>query len=202
MVRVPPVMPPLPETAELFVYHEPFGSIFDTLSEATSHLAGFRFLRALPLVISPFVPEKGANVVDNTESIAVPFDSSSVARYLIVAVGYSAVVLDGYVKVSLKEQHTTIPGNGALVEPGCYFKRNNNDLINPIVRRRYSPTGLRWAVTSVQIPATPNAIDPPSEQPRMLSVAPLTNYDILLEWDKVKLNAVLVMEAWQPDIKA
>lgn len=200
-IRIPPIPPALPEVSEFFVLHEPFAALFDALADGSNHLAGCRFLRSIPVVFSPFVPLRGANAVDSSEVHSVPFTSSSAARFLFVAVGYSAVNSGGYVKVSLREQHATIPGNGALVDPGCYWRRSSNDLVNPVRNRIYQPKGLQWAHTGLSRPASVDSGDPASEQPRMLVLEPHTAYDLKLEWDDVKLNAILTCEAWQSEVE-
>lgn len=200
MPRIPPDLPALPATRETFVQHEPFSSIFDSLADGCNYLAGFRFLRVVPVIVAPFVRTRNGNTVDTVHTRAVRFTTSSLARYLFVAVGYSKVARDGYVNAVLKAAHTTIPGGGAVVDPGCRFVRANNDLANPIEDREYAPTGLQWSHTGFNVPPSVLITDPINQRPRMLNCAALQDVDVVLTWDDIKLNAVLIAEAWRPNV--
>ena len=198
-MRVPPFPPALPDRAELRPLHDPFGSLFETFADFANHLAGFQFLRVVPVIISPFVRDTNTTVAA-VQTRAIRFTTSEFGRCAIVALGYSAVKAGGYVKASVREAHTTIPGAGAVIDPGCYWKRSNNDLQNPVQDHAYRPAGLRWTLTGQQYPPTISATDPVAVRPRMLKIPRSADVDLVLEWDKLKLNAVLLIEAWRANV--
>lgn len=200
MPRIPPVLGSLPETQETFVQREPYATIFDALADGCNYFAGFRFLRCVPVIVAPFVRTRRGNTADVEHTRAIRFTTSSLARYIFVAVGYSKVSADGYVNAVLREAHSTIPGAGDIIDPGCRFVRANNDLPNPIEDREYAPTGLKWAHSGFAVPPSVLPTDAIGQRPRMLNCVALTDVDVVLTWDAIKLNAVLVAEAWRPNV--
>lgn len=200
MVRIPPTIGDLPNLNEVFVQHEPYSTVFDALADGCNHLAGFQFLRIVPVIVAPFRRARNVNVVDGAHERSIRFTTSSLGRYLFVAVGYSAVAAGAFVKCYVREAHTTIPGAGAVIDPGCQFSRANNDLRNPIENRQYVPKGLQWSHTGFTVPPSVNVADPISQRPRMLNCTALQDTDVTIKWDAIKLNAVLVLEAWRPNV--
>lgn len=200
MVRIPPVLPTLPNYGEAFVLHEPFSTLFDTVADVCNHLAGFQFLRAVPVIVTPFRRTRTGNDVHAETTRAIRFTTSPLARFLFVAAGYSAVHAGGRVKFAARQAHATIPGAGAVIDPGCLFLRANNDLPNPVQDRVYVPTGLQWAHSGFTSPPSVNAGDPVSQRPRMLNVTPSTDVDLCVTWEDIALNAVHVFEAWRPNV--
>jgi hypothetical protein len=200
MPRIPPVLPRLPDLNEVKVQHEPYSTIFDSLADGCNYLAGFKFLRTVPVIVAPFVRTRDGNAVDEAHERAIRFTTSSLARFLFVAVGYSAVRAGGFVNVVLRHAHATIPGAGAVIDPGCRFVRANNDLTNPVQDRAYAPSGLQWSHTGQSAPPAANVADPITQRPRVLNCAALQDVDVVVSWDDVKLNALLIAELWRPNV--
>ena len=200
MPRIPPVFARLPDLGEVKVQHEPYSTIFDALADGCNFLAGFQFLRTVPVIVAPFVRTRDGNAVDAVHERAIRFTTSSLARYLFVAVGYSRVNAGGFVNVVLREAHATTPNAGDLIDPGCRFLRANNDLTNPIQDRVFTPSGLQWSTTGLNVPPAADVADPIAQRPRMLNCGPLQDVDCMIKWENVKLCAVLIVEAWRPNV--
>lgn len=200
MVRIPPALPLLPDRSESFVLREPFANIFEGIADGANYLAGFLFLRVTSIVVAPYVPARNSNTpVSALNTRCVRLTTSALGRYLFVALGYSAVRADAYVTATTRAAHNSNPGTGAIRDPGCSWYRSNGDLPNPVEDRVWQPLGLKWTHTGLREPPSVVAGDPIATRPRMLHISPNTATDVVLKWDDIKLNSILLCEAWKPN---
>lgn len=194
----------LPLAQESYIKQPTAGTIFHALAQYCNHLQRYRFLRILPLIIKPFVENTDGNTVPSSDTtIYVPFRTTSYTTELFIAVGISALDRDGEILVKVREAPAFVGGNaspatGAVIDPGCYWRQNNGDLIDPVQDGDYVLRGLRWSPNGFRSPPSVDAADPVSESPRVLKALPGTDIELEFTWKKVCLNSVLIAERFVP----
>lgn len=200
MVRIRQDLPALPERSETFPLHEPFSSVFEALADNANHLAGYRFLRCTPVIVAPFTPDTSADTQADT-TVHASWVPSEFSRYLFVAVGYSRLGDDtATISLSLRQAHATTPGSGAIIDPGCQWKKSNGNLVAPIEHDVYKPSALQWAHTGLRVPNAVNVADPPANVPRMLHCHTAVEVELALVWKEVTVNSVLIWEAYRAEV--
>lgn len=200
-------MPPAPDRSEVFVLHQPFAQVFETISDRLNCYVGYLSQRSIPIVIKPFLQATSGNtVLTDPQTRAIRFTTSRAGRFLFVALGYSAIHSGAdagdpaYVKVSVREAHATVPGSGAIIDPGCFWYNTSGDLINPVQQREYRPDGLQWSHSGFVAPVVVDAGGDPSPTPRMLYLEHSTDVDIVVQWNMMCLNAITITEAYRQQL--
>ncbi len=171
-----------------------------------NYLHGQHNLRLRNLIIRPFRTVAGQEY--STDSIYIPFRTSSLVRGLFVAVAVVNVHRGeeplGAIKVSVREAPTFVadlatPGSGALVDPGCQWLQASGSLPEPVRDGRWTvPTmGPVWVHTGRLRPPVIDLMGSATPVPRTLKVNPGADHELLVEWVNVAPVTVTLLELYE-----
>ena len=202
MSRIPNTPNRLPSAAEVYVQHEPFASVFEAFAERCNYQAGYRFNRVADIIVAPFVQEKNEATLPAGHYRWISWTSGSLARWLFIAVGYSQIgdVAEVSFTLGRKQDSGGVAGTGVLMDPGCAFKKVNGGITNPIQRRRWTPPGLQWSFTPMEIPQRVLTTDPQSQYPRVLTLESGRDYELQVYIKDIALNSIMLWEMWVPEV--